>query len=76
MAFTGEPGIAASMPSKTVPMYGAGGTKRAKVLPSAQVTSTGSIATSHTFVFTQVSITAYRAVSRVKDFITVFRTST
>jgi hypothetical protein len=73
MAFTGQVGTANSMPSQVVPMFGAGGTKRAKSL-TASLTPTGFLSFTHTFVFTQTSVTAYRAVSRVVKFVTTLRT--
>jgi len=72
--FTGQPGTVNSMPGNTVPMFGAGGTKRAKSL-SGQLTSTGLLSTLHTFIFNQTSVTVYKAVFRTMKFITELRTN-
>lgn len=74
MPFTGQPGTANSMPSNIVPMFGAGGTKRSQSV-SGSLTSSGVVNHLHTFVFSPTSITAYRAISRVVNFITVLRTA-
>ena len=74
MPFTGQIGTANSMPGNIVPMFGAGGTRRSQSL-NGNLTSVGVISSIHTFVFSQTSITVYRAVSRIRNFITVLRTS-
>lgn len=60
---TGELGTAASEPGLIVPMFGAGGHKYAQSL-SGQLSFTGAIASAITNIFTQISVTVYRAVGR------------
>jgi len=63
MPFTGELGTANSMPENLVPMFGAGGHKFAQSV-NGSLSFTGSIVTAVTRIFTNVSLTLYRAVYR------------
>lgn len=74
MAFTGVVGSQLSTAAQMIPGYGATSIHYSKS-NSASMTATAVLTNSHIYIFTIVSITVYRAVSRTKRFISVFRTA-
>lgn len=73
MALSGSPGTIRSQAGNMVAGFGSSSVRNIKIL-TASMTPTASNTPVHFYVFTIVSITVYRAVSRAKAMISVFRT--
>jgi len=75
MPFSGQDGTNRSEPGNMVPGFGAAVVHNATSFSASMTpTATNQPTFAHTYVFTIVSITLYRAVSRAKNFLSVFRT--
>lgn len=73
MTFSGKAGSVNSQAGTMVAGFGSTAIRYSQGL-TAGMTPTARLSSRHTFVFTIVSITIYRAVSRAKAFVSVFRT--
>lgn len=74
MAFSGSPGTIRSEAGNMVAGFGSSIVHNSKSLTASMTPTASSPTIAHVYVFTIVSITTYRAVSRVRDLISVFRT--
>ena len=74
MAFSGSAGTLRSQAGNIVAGYGSSIVHNQKTLTASMTPTAGTPIWTHTYVFTIVSITFNRAVSRTKDFLSVFRT--
>jgi hypothetical protein len=73
MTFSGKPGTALSRPGNMVPGFGTTSIHYGKTF-TASMTPTGSVSPQHYFVFPQTSISLYRVVNRVKNYVSILRT--
>lgn len=72
--FSGQVGTTRSVPEGMVAGYGSAAVRSSKSFSASMTAIAGSPLWAHTYVFTIVSITIYRAVSRTKKFVSTFRT--
>lgn len=73
MTFSGRAGTTNSRAGNMVAGFGVTTIRYSKSF-SASMTPGATVYLAHTYIFTIVSIVLYRAVSRAKHFISVFRT--
>lgn len=72
MTFSGQAGTARSEAGNIVAGYGSSVVRNAKSF-SSSMRPTGAVTNVHTYIFTKVSIITFRAASRAKQYLTIFR---
>ena len=74
MAFSGSAGTIRSQAGNMVAGFGSSSVTNSQTFTASMTASASTPTTVHTYIFTIVSSSLYRAVSKAKDFISVFRT--
>lgn len=72
--FSGQAGTTRSVPEGMVPGYGSAAVRNGKSFSATMTPIAVTPTYIHTYIFTIVSITFYRAVNRAKNFVSTFRT--